>query len=216
MCNTCYNSICRVLTCLQIIIQEFLPGSEGIWDVVIFVHNRLIKDGHAERVSATTWDTHHWLRRACRTLGSSLSPGFTRASSSLSSHTKPSPLLSPQLLRHESPSMIVAMPLRSLPRGPFALRGAREVAPRRTCGAGAGVGRITQRRWASEHKKMGRDDEKPFYLQLNESIYERVQKEKAEQLKIQSLQQRTARGQFFATVCGTSPSDTSIAAHTNH
>jgi D-lactate dehydrogenase (cytochrome) len=62
---------------------------------------------------------------------------------------------------------------------------------------------------------MGKDDEKPFYLQLNESIYERVQKEKAEQIKIQSLQQRTARGQFFATVFGTNPSYTSTAAHTN-
>ena len=66
-----------------------------------------------------------------------------------------------------------------------------------------GAGRITQRRWASEKNRMGKDDEKPFYLQLNESIYERVQKEKAEQIQIQSLQQRTARGQFFATVFGT-------------
>ncbi|KAI4684805.1 uncharacterized protein J4E88_004246 [Alternaria novae-zelandiae] len=92
------------------------------------------------------------------------------------------------------------MPLRSLPRGSFAVRGATGGALWRTCGAGAGVGRITQRRWASERKPMGREDEKPFYLQLNESIYERVQKEKAEQIQIQSLQQRTARGQFFATV----------------
>jgi len=46
--------------------------------------------------------------------------------------------------------------------------------------------------------------DKPFYLQLQESIYERVQKEKAEQIRIQSLQQRTARGQFFATVAGNS------------
>jgi D-lactate dehydrogenase (cytochrome) len=65
------------------------------------------------------------------------------------------------------------------------------------------VGRITQKRWASEKKEMGKEEDKPFYLQLNESIYERVQKEKAEQTKIQSLQQRTARGQFFATVFGT-------------
>lgn len=65
------------------------------------------------------------------------------------------------------------------------------------------MGRITQRRWTSEKNRMGKDDEKPFYLQLNESIYERVQKEKAEQIQIQSLQQRTARGQFFATVFGT-------------
>lgn len=71
------------------------------------------------------------------------------------------------------------------------------------CGASAGVSRIPQRRWASGKKPMGTEDEKPFYLQLNESIYERVQKEKAEQIQIQSLQQRTARGQFFATVFGT-------------
>lgn len=57
-----------------------------------------------------------------------------------------------------------------------------------------------QRRWKSG------DQEKPFYLQLNESIFDRVQKEKAEQIRIQSLQQRTARGQFFATVFGTDPS----------
>jgi len=62
---------------------------------------------------------------------------------------------------------------------------------------------------------MGREDEKPFYLQLNESIYERVQKEKAEQIQIQSLQQRTARGQFFATVFGTSNSYTPVVAYTN-
>jgi D-lactate dehydrogenase (cytochrome) len=63
------------------------------------------------------------------------------------------------------------------------------------------TGRLTQKRWASNDKKGG-DDERPFYLQLQDSIYERVQKEKAEQLRIQSLQQRTARGQFFATVTG--------------
>lgn len=63
--------------------------------------------------------------------------------------------------------------------------------------------RITQKRWASDENKVGKDGEKPFYLQLNESIFERVQKEKAEQIRIQSLQQRTARGQFFATVFGT-------------
>mgnify|MGYP004549687167 CR=1 FL=1 len=64
------------------------------------------------------------------------------------------------------------------------------------------MGRLTQRRWASNDRK-GVDEDKPFYLQLHESIYERVQKEKAEQIRIQSLQQRTARGQFFATVFGT-------------
>lgn len=62
------------------------------------------------------------------------------------------------------------------------------------------MGRLTQRRWASE--KPGSDGDRPFYLQMQESIYERVQKEKAEQIKIQSLQQRSARGQFFATVVG--------------
>jgi D-lactate dehydrogenase (cytochrome) len=46
------------------------------------------------------------------------------------------------------------------------------------------------------------DGERPFYLQLQESIHERVQKEKAEQLEIQSLQQRTARGKFWATITG--------------
>jgi D-lactate dehydrogenase (cytochrome) len=65
-----------------------------------------------------------------------------------------------------------------------------------------GVGRLTQQRWASDGKKSG-GDEKPFYHQLQESIFERVQKEKAEQIRIQSLQMRTARGQFFATVAGT-------------
>lgn len=65
------------------------------------------------------------------------------------------------------------------------------------------VGRLTQQRWASEEKKPGQDEEKPFYFQLQESIYERVQKEKAEQYKIQSLQQRTARGQFWATMSRT-------------
>lgn len=64
------------------------------------------------------------------------------------------------------------------------------------------VGRLTQQRWVSEDKKAG-NGEKPFYHQLQESIYDRVQKEKAEQIRIQSLQQRTARGQFFATVTGT-------------
>lgn len=66
----------------------------------------------------------------------------------------------------------------------------------------AGLGRaVVQRRWASDDKKSPEGD-RPFYLQLQESIYERVQKEKGEQYKIQSLQQRTARGQFFATVFG--------------
>lgn len=71
------------------------------------------------------------------------------------------------------------------------------------CGVRAGVGRITQKRWASSRdQKPVPDGERPFYLQLQESIQERVQKEKAEQLQIQSLQQRTARGKFWATVTG--------------
>ncbi|KAF1831329.1 hypothetical protein BDW02DRAFT_572171 [Decorospora gaudefroyi] len=52
---------------------------------------------------------------------------------------------------------------------------------------------------------MGREEDKPFYLQLNESIYARIQKENEEQLAISSLQRRTARGDFFfkvfAAVC---------------
>jgi D-lactate dehydrogenase (cytochrome) len=87
---------------------------------------------------------------------------------------------------------MMATSLRSLPR---ALRSR----------GGPGVGRLTQRRWASNNKKSGGEEEKekPFYFQLQESIFERVQKEKAEQIRIQSLQQRTARGQFFATLSGT-------------
>ncbi|KAH9863721.1 hypothetical protein J1614_009653 [Plenodomus biglobosus] len=99
------------------------------------------------------------------------------------------------------------MSLRGLPRVPIALRPGRcrtsapPSAAWRACGVRAGVpvGQLTQKRWASKGDKDS-DGERPFYLQLNESIYERVQKEKAEQLQIQSLQQRTARGQFFATI----------------
>ena len=68
--------------------------------------------------------------------------------------------------------------------------------------AGVGVGRITQKRWESSKRTR---DERPFYLQLQESILERVEKEKAEQLAIQQMQQRTARGQFWATVTGECP-----------
>lgn len=88
------------------------------------------------------------------------------------------------------------MSLRSLPRASIALRGCRRGPAWRVYGG------VSQRRWASEENR-GEDKGRPFYLQLNESIYERVQKEKEEQIKIQSLQQRTARGQFFATVFGT-------------
>lgn len=71
------------------------------------------------------------------------------------------------------------------------------------CGVRVGAGRLTQKRWASnKDQKPVPDGERPFYLQLQESIQERVQKEKAEQIQIQSLQQRTARGQFWATITG--------------
>ena len=127
---------------------------------------------------------------------------------------QPSPL-SPSA-RHASSSIVVAMLPRSLPRGSTALQSARGGATWRACRVGAGVGRTTPRRWASEKKEMGKDEDKPFYLQLNESIYERVQKEKAEQIKIQSLQQRTARGQFFATVFGIASTCPATSAHTDH
>jgi hypothetical protein len=100
--------------------------------------------------------------------------------------------------RHGARCFVMAMSLRSLPRAPLALRSCRVGAIQRS----VGVGRLTQKRWASNDKKSG-DEERPFYFQLQESIYERVQKEKAEQYRIQSLQQRTARGQFWATVTGT-------------
>lgn len=76
-------------------------------------------------------------------------------------------------------------------------------AGRRTVERCAGCRRATQKRWASsrEQKPTGPNDQ-PFYLQLQESIQERVQKEKAEQIQIQALQQRTARGKFWATVTG--------------
>ncbi|KAF1914253.1 hypothetical protein BDU57DRAFT_454565 [Ampelomyces quisqualis] len=81
------------------------------------------------------------------------------------------------------------MSMRSLPRASIALRHS---------GRATRVGRITQQRWASD--ETSRKGEKPFYHQLQESIYDRVQKEKAEQYEIQMLQQRTARGRFWATV----------------
>ncbi|KAH3911379.1 hypothetical protein HBH56_134140 [Parastagonospora nodorum] len=83
------------------------------------------------------------------------------------------------------------MSLRSLPRASLArttLHGAR-----------LGAGRLTQMRWASKKEKTG-PEEKPFYYQLQESIFDRVQREKAEQLEIVAMQQRTARGEFWATV----------------
>jgi D-lactate dehydrogenase (cytochrome) len=86
---------------------------------------------------------------------------------------------------------MIAMSLRSLPRASLArttLHGARLCA-----------GRLTQKRWASKKEKTG-PEEKPFYYQLQESIFDRVQREKAEQLEIVARQQRTARGEFWATV----------------
>lgn len=116
----------------------------------------------------------------------------------------------------QSPTLLlVAMSSRSLSRAAMLSRsstraatgagaGARSAVGRwQSCGVGAGVGRSTQKRWASNKgQKDVADGERPFYLQLQESIHERVQKEKAEQIQIQSLQQRTARGQFWATVTG--------------
>ncbi|KAL6705947.1 D-lactate ferricytochrome c oxidoreductase [Coniothyrium glycines] len=92
------------------------------------------------------------------------------------------------------------MLLRGFPRHAIVQRVSRTCAAQQSCRGAARAGRLTQRRWASEDKKSSSEGDRSFYLQLNESIYERVQKEKAEQIKIQSLQQRTARGQFFATV----------------
>ncbi|KAF2246583.1 hypothetical protein BU26DRAFT_431027 [Trematosphaeria pertusa] len=54
-----------------------------------------------------------------------------------------------------------------------------------------------QRRWASEDKK---NEQTPFHFQLFESITQRVQKEKEEQLRQAQMQNRTARGRFFATM----------------
>ena len=85
------------------------------------------------------------------------------------------------------------------------------------CVCRAGVGRITQKRWASKkNQEPVPDGERPFYLQLQESIQERVQKEKAEQIQIQSLQQRTARGKFWATVTGMSLYRTQCTYANNH
>lgn len=81
--------------------------------------------------------------------------------------------------------------------------GSTRVAGRRAMERCAGCGSLasTQKRWASNGNK---EKEAPFYMQLQESIQDRVQKEKAEQLAIQSLQQRTARGKFWATITGMS------------
>jgi hypothetical protein len=160
-----------------------------------------------------------WSRNLARHEARPTSLGFKKLPSlafiiSRSHGARLSPHQPPRLIRYALRSLVAMLP-RSLPRGSNALRSARGGATWRACGIGAGVGRTTQRRWASEKKEMGKDEDKPFYLQLNESIYERVQKEKAEQIKIQSLQQRTARGQFFATVFGTGPVHLWMAAHTN-
>lgn len=102
------------------------------------------------------------------------------------------------------------MSLRSISRASIAPRSIRGGATWITCRSRTGVGRITQKRWASDDKK-GEEAERPFYFQLQESIYDRVQKEKAEQIRIQAMQQRTARGQFFAAVTGTFPFDIKIS-----
>jgi D-lactate dehydrogenase (cytochrome) len=97
-------------------------------------------------------------------------------------------------------------------RAPLALRTSRGAAVWRSCGGATGVGRVTQSRWASnkDTKTPVADGERPFYLQLNESIYERVQREKAEQLQIVALQQRTAVGRFFMTAFSTFAPSTSL------
>jgi hypothetical protein len=111
------------------------------------------------------------------------------------------------LPRHGEGRYMIAMSLRSLPRASIGRRGyngrlgSTQAAQVGKMTGYAQVGRLMQKRWASDDKKG--PDEKPFYHQLQESIYERVQREKAEQIRIQSLQQRTARGQFWATVTGT-------------
>ncbi|KAL5120394.1 D-lactate ferricytochrome c oxidoreductase [Pleosporales sp. CAS-2024a] len=70
----------------------------------------------------------------------------------------------------------------------------------------ATVGRLTHKRWASrerrgaEDKGENGDRNAPFYLQLQESIYERVQREKAEQGRMIAKLQRTRRGQAWATI----------------
>jgi D-lactate dehydrogenase (cytochrome) len=66
----------------------------------------------------------------------------------------------------------------------------------------------TQRRWASELEKPGEPQKKKkgemttFHAQMFETIQARVEKEKAVQEKASSMQQRTAFGQFWATVFG--------------
>ena len=65
---------------------------------------------------------------------------------------------------------------------------------------------MAQRRWASKDSKDNDkkiSPEKPFYYQLQESIYERVQKEKAEQISVQSLRHRTARGEYLVQMTRT-------------
>jgi D-lactate dehydrogenase (cytochrome) len=64
-----------------------------------------------------------------------------------------------------------------------------------------------QRRWKSDNEKDERNQNAPFNLQLFESITKRVQREKAQQIEMAALQQRTARGQFFATITGVRPTE---------
>ena len=145
--------------------------------------------------SKTSWP--HTGRRICTTLAKSCD--ISASGSSNFPH--------PAHSRNVPQSFVVAMSSGSFSRASLALRSSRGGAVWTSRGGTAALGRPSQqRRWASNNNndnKPTADGERPFYLQLNESIYERVQKEKAEQIQIQSLQQRTARGRFFATVFGT-------------
>lgn len=94
------------------------------------------------------------------------------------------------VLRSSTPASRLV--LRDTPRIP------RDGLARRNVGALGG--REVQRRWASGKKD---DEDIPFNVQLFESITQRVQKEKEEQIKQAQMQHRTARGRFFATMFGT-------------
>ncbi|KAF2735745.1 D-lactate dehydrogenase mitochondrial precursor [Polyplosphaeria fusca] len=94
------------------------------------------------------------------------------------------------------------MAMRGLPRRAIALRSTPRATPAATflrCTA-----QQQQLRYASSpnsnDKKDGNTEPAPFYPQLFESMHARIEKEKAEQTKYSQMQQRTAAGQFFATL----------------
>lgn len=94
------------------------------------------------------------------------------------------------------------MSVRSLSRASIALRSTRH-----TSASPATLPKCStqlQRRWKGDSGKEGQETsgQTPFNFQLFESINTRVQKEKAQQIEMAALQQRTARGRFFATVTG--------------